>query len=509
MSVPAETIAAGAVPGARTGAPVTGWRRAVGDWLLVGGTTLFCHVIGAATSLLLRVLLDPAQMGIWQTMKLLLSYGNYANLGISKGAVRELTIAQGSGQQARAREGLNLAFTVNTITSVFYGTVLVAVGVWLSSRGGAFSGTWSLGVMVVGLLVVVARYVTFHVTILRGQQSFVATSRLAVLEGLLTLGVGGLATWQFGLPGLYFGTLAVMLASLVFVRRFRGASLDWAWNAAEIRRLIAIGGPILLVTTLFTLFRSLDKLMILACLSDREYQLGCYSLALMVTAQLYGLGGIASMVMGPRYGEKFGASADRAEVARLAARTGELQAMAMALAGGLSLVLAGPVLGWLLPRYRPGLLPTVWLIPGAILLAVALPANQYLIAINRQRRALAVVAVAVVLAAAANYQALTAGWGIVGVAMATTAAYACYWALVVGVSLGVDLPPGEQLRYLGMTCLALVPTLAVAWPLAQVDSSPSVDWLSLAGRAASVASVWSVSAAIAWRVGGWREQLAR
>ena len=61
----------------------------------MGGATLICQVVAAATSLLLRVFLDPALMGIWQALSLLLSYGNYANLGISKGALREFTVARG------------------------------------------------------------------------------------------------------------------------------------------------------------------------------------------------------------------------------------------------------------------------------------------------------------------------------------------------------------------------------------------------------------------------------
>ena len=88
-------------------APLSGWRRMLGDWLLVGSATAVCHVLGAATSLLLRMLLSPAQMGIWQALKLLLSYGNYANLGISKGAAREFNVALGSGQTAAARRASN------------------------------------------------------------------------------------------------------------------------------------------------------------------------------------------------------------------------------------------------------------------------------------------------------------------------------------------------------------------------------------------------------------------
>ena len=78
--------------------------------------------------------------------------------------------------------------------------------------------------------------------------------------------------WLWGLYGLYFGTLLVMLGSLAYVLRHRAVGLAWAWDAAEIRRLIAIGGPILLAGAVTSLFRSLDKLMILGYMSQREYQ---------------------------------------------------------------------------------------------------------------------------------------------------------------------------------------------------------------------------------------------
>ena len=48
--------------GVASAAPASGWRRLAADWIVVGGATGVCHVLGACTSLLLRVLLDPAQM---------------------------------------------------------------------------------------------------------------------------------------------------------------------------------------------------------------------------------------------------------------------------------------------------------------------------------------------------------------------------------------------------------------------------------------------------------------
>ena len=397
---------------------------------------------------------------------------------------------------------------MNTLTSLLYGAVLVGVGIWIGlAGGGKWSGLWATGLVVVGLLAVVSRYVTFHVTILRSRQDFKATSQLSILEAVLTLVVCGAATWRFGLAGLYGGTVAVLVAGLVFVWRRRAVSLGWAWDSAEVRRLVAIGGPILLAGTVSSLFRSLDKLMILGYLSDREFQLGCYSAALMVTVQLYGLGNMLSIVMGPRYGETYGRTGDRKEVARLAARATELHAAAIALPAALAVVAAPSFLAWLLPDYQTGLAPLVWLVPGVAALCVALPGAQYLVAVDRQKRALAAVVIATLLAGAGNHVALTGGYGLVGVAAATAVGYVAYCVLTVAVSLWPELDRAGRWRYLGALALALAPTLSLAIALEALRPGAETDWRATVAKVAAVTLAWGASLAVGWRQGGWSEAM--
>jgi O-antigen/teichoic acid export membrane protein len=248
-------------------------------------------VLGLVTSLLMRGLLDPAQMGIWQAWKMFLSYGNYFNLGISKGAAREWSVALGRGETQAAARGLNLAFTVNTLTSVAYGIALGVVGLWMAlAADGPWATAWSAGLVALGLVVVLQRHVTFHVGILRAGQEFRTSSRLSIIEALLTLVLGSLATWRWGVHGLYAATIGVLIGSWVYVKACGARRLQWDWHGREIVRLIGIGSPILAGGVLLTFFRSVDKLMILACAPDREFQLGCYSIALLVSGQLYSVG---------------------------------------------------------------------------------------------------------------------------------------------------------------------------------------------------------------------------
>ncbi len=525
LAPPVEPTSDRRVPGQRTSdrrkhsaaapidacpAPVTGWRRAAVDFVLVGGTEVICQVMSVAAGLVLRVVLNPAEMGVWQGLKLLLGYGNYANLGVSKGAAREFAVARGRQDTTHAQRSLSLAFTVNTLSSLVFAAALVAISAWVgASSTGAWSGAWALGLVVVGTMAIISRYTTFHVTILRAAQAFHVTSQLSILEAALTLVVCGLAAWYCGLVGLYAGTLVVLLATVLFINRHRAVELSWGWDTAEIRRLIRIGGPILLAGTVSTLFRSLDKLMILGYLEDREFQLGCYSLALMVTTQLYGIGNMLSVVMGPRLSEQFGHSGSRNDVALLTARTTELQAAVVALPAALAVVLAPAVLGRLLPEYQSGLAPVEYLVPGVIALALALPATQYLVAVDRQGWALATVVIATLLAAGGNHVALRGGCGLTGVAAVTAISYVVYWLLTMFVSVWPELTRPQRVRYFFVPLLAVLPPLVVSYLAERLFPGIERAWSLAAAKAAVVLVVWTIVVALGWRYGGWSVMLQK
>ncbi|MGH7140442.1 MAG: lipopolysaccharide biosynthesis protein [Pirellulales bacterium] len=482
-------------------APPSGWRRLAADMAAVGGSTIVCQGIGVLTSLALRAALSPTQMGVWQGLKLLLGYANYANLGISKGAARELAVASGTRQLERAEHGLDLAFTVNTLTSVVYGLFLVVAALWFNPRGGTLENAWSLGLLAMSVFVVLQRHVTFHVTILRCRQAFGLTSWVSIVEGLLTLVLAGLGAWQWGLPGLYGGTLMTMVGTLVFLR-WRGVRpFKCAWQWSENKRLVAIGGPILLGGVALTLFQSLDKLMLLSFSPERAFDLGCYSITLLITAQIYGLANMFAMVVAPRYAELFGRTGSRREVAHLAARASELLVGTTSAAAVLGLTVAVPVLAQLFPAYRPGLPTAMWLVPGIAVLALTLPSNQYLVAVSRERAALVASLAALVTAAAGDYLALLFGHGLMGVAVVTALAYGGYYLLMLALSLWPRLDWPARRRYFWTHAVLLAP-IAVAVCLTGADFK-ELDLGRLALTSIIGLSAWTVAVMVVWRRGSW------
>lgn len=487
-----------------------GIRRLLRDSMLVGATGLLCDALGVVTSLLFRTLLDPAQMGLWQALKMLLGYGNFANLGVSKGAARELTIQLGQGDARGAARSVALGNTANVLASVAYSCGLLAAAGWMYSSSAERGHAWALGLVAIAVLTFLQRHVTYQITLLRCCQDFSGASAVALLEAGLTLLIGGALTWQFGLPGLYVATLLVMLVSATVLARGGAGQLGWQWAPRELSRLAAIGGPILLVSVLTSLFRSLDRWFILT-LPDGEFHLGCYSAALLVTTQLYGVANALTIVLAPRYGQLLGKTGCPRQVAKFAARSSEPLATSIGVVAAIAMLLAPPVLTAILPDYASGLKALVWLIPGVVCLGLALPLHQYLIAVGGQRRSFAALVVGAAVAGAGN--ALATRWetGLMGIAAATAASYAAYWFALAALSLWPQLNWAERGRYALVATAALALPLASAW-LAPPGSTDLAGWSSLfnlrlwggmLGNMVLIVLAWIMLVAAGWIYGGW------
>lgn len=466
-------------------------------------TTLVCQVFAAAGGILFRILLDPVQMGYWQGFKLALNYGNYASLGVSKGATRELSIALGRGDQEAAQHHVNLAFAFNLLTSGGYALLLFGIAIWVAANGQSGSRlVWSAGLAAIGCLSVIQRHVTFQVSVLRARQAFAATSLLNLLEATLTLSVGAAAVWCCGLPGLFVATLVTLVASGVYLARLGPCAVRWAWDGREIRRLAVIGAPMLAVAIVSSLGRTLDRWMILAFSAQREYDLGCYSLALLITNQLAGVAGVFGIVMQPRYGELLGRSGSNRHVARLAARITEFKAVVMSLAGMAAIFWAPWLLVTLLPDYGEGLLPLMIRVPGAVALAVALPAGQYLIAVDRQRAALVVHVVTLGMSALGCFYSLHAGWGLVGVACAMTAGDLLQLAVLGILAFGTALTTPQRRRLAAIVLAALAPQMALA--AMQLKGLPgNAEGGATLLSAGGIFFVVAVVVVLLRRLGGW------
>jgi len=400
-------------------------RRAVRDGLIVTLGGQVERALGTVTALMLRWGLDPAQLGVYIGLRLYLDNTNRSSLGVGLGAVQEIPILRAAGREDEARHLANVAHTANTLTCLAYALGLVAWAFLKAPRlaGDPRAGEWTWGLVAVAGLALLKRYESFLIAVLRAHQEFTLTTKLDVFESLISILAVGSGLYLAGFWGLLAAVGVIIASKIAYLHIHHPLRFRWAWDAPRAARLMVVGLPILANTAAFGAVLSLDRVLILWRVPDGDRAAGLYTIAILGTGWSLDLAGRIVAVLYTYFQATLGRTRDPAEVARQALKAAEAQAPLLA-AGSAVAYLVGPVfLGSVMPRYADGLPALRPLLPGTLMLGLAWPARQMLIAVGRPYAlAGATLAGLAVTALAGAIGADRAG--IVGVAWGMTIGYA-------------------------------------------------------------------------------------
>lgn len=472
--------------------------RAARDSVLVTLGGQVERLLGLLTTLALRWGLEPDRLGVYTGLRLYLDNTNRSSLGVALGAVQEIPILRAAGREAEAKRLADVAHTTNTLTCAVYAAGLLA---WAGIRaplvaGSPLAAEWTWGLTAIAGLAILKRRQDFLIALLRAHQEFRLTTRLAVLDALLSAALTAAGLWLAGFWGLLGAVGGLLVFNIAYLQRHHPLRLGWCWDLAAAARLMRVGLPILANTAAFGALLSIDRALILWRVPDGERVLGLYSIALIGTNWSLDVAGRIVGVLYTYFQGTLGRTGDESEVARQAALAAESQAPLLA-AGGAAMYLIGPaVLGALMPRYVDGLPALRPLMPGMLLLGMAWPARQSLIAVGRTWRLFG----ATVLGLGATVAAGVIGaerFGIVGVAAAMSVGYAFVYGFTSAAALVPHLGrrgwARHQARILAVSSwFALGAVAASGAP--RLLENPALD---LAARAIALAA-WSVPVLWLW-----------
>jgi O-antigen/teichoic acid export membrane protein len=240
--------------------------------------------------------------------------------------------------------------------------------------------------------------------------------------------------------------------------------------------------------------RSVDQVVIVSMLPDGARQLGLYSIATVMAAWAFDQANLIANVIYPRLGETLGRTSDPTDVHRLGLRTAELIALAMVPCAGLLLSVGVPILDWLLPKYREGLVAAGGLIAAAAVLGVSMPLRYALLTTGRTLSMLAVTGVAAGLSLCAGIWVLSHGGELYDISWTSaTAASIC-------LALMVLLCAGPHRRLWAVSTRVLLVSLYTALGACAIgdprDATP-LHWLGVAVWC--IGPSWLLAQRIRWR----------
>ncbi|MDR3633640.1 MAG: oligosaccharide flippase family protein [Isosphaeraceae bacterium] len=499
-----------APPAAAPPRVTTEGRRTVRDSLVVTLGGQLERGLGTLTALALRWWLDPARLGVYTGLRLYLDNTNRTSLGVGLGAVQEIPILLAQGRGEEARRVADIAYTTNTLTCTLYALVLAVWGasraVWL--RGDPLAAEWTWGLVATAGLVVIKRYESFLIAVLRAHREFVLTTKLDVLESLVSACAVGLGLWLAGFWGLLASVAVILGVKIAYLHAAHPLRFRWRWELPTALRLLRLGLPILANTAAFGAVLGLDRALILWRVPDGARAAGLYTIALMGTSWSLDLAGRIVLVLYTAFQTTLGRTRDPAEVARQALRATEAQAPLLAAGSAVAFVVGPVFLGSLMPKYVEGLPALRPLLAGTLLLGLAWPARQMLIALDRPYRLCAATLAGLAVTALAGIVGADRA-GIVGVAWGMTAGYGAVYLLTSATAFAGPLGWRTWFAHearLGVNLLAFAAGALVASRLSPPGLRP---WAVLAARCVFL-TAWLLPLLWAWgRAHDWGGLRAR
>lgn len=312
-----------------TMASVAGDRR--GLLLFVTSIGVLNGVTLVASALSLRWI-DPALMGIWQTLLLASSYMTVVRLGVSSGLGRELPFAVGAGDTARATALASAASAYSALCSLLSGAAFLVALPFLWSAG----PPWRLALPAMAIFSGTSLYLAFLQSTFRSDADFSKLTRIHFTQA----GLGALlplSAYAFGFAGLcvHAALQAILVTGMAHtIRPFRVAP---RFDVPMLRQLAGIGLPLFAAGYLQTLAAGFDRVILLDRGGVRT--VGYYTPALAVLAAMAVVPGALATYVYPRMSFALGQGH----------KTKTLRGMAFR-AGALSLALSLPValIGWAL-----------------------------------------------------------------------------------------------------------------------------------------------------------------
>lgn len=370
------------------------------------------------SSLLVKGSIGPYLTGVMGTLNLFLYYASFSHLGVLNAAERDLPFCLGSGDADRFDRIRYSTFTTTLVSALVFASGMAG---WALLSRSALDEPLFIGTLVYVVYVVGWSWSAYYITLLRTYQEFVFLSKVQVVVGTVASIGNIVAVILFGFWGLLGMTVAVNLFQVALVTRRVGyisrLQIDWP----EFRRLLFVGVPLLIFGLAMTGIKTVDNILVLQLLGTEA--LGLYSIALLANTAIFSVTNSLSGVLYPRMQKAYGSDPTVRSLSVYVIRPSMIMGILLPFVISALFLGTPAVVYWLLPRFASGILPFKVIAVSTYFFAMFPMSANFLIALNKQLKVVALLFVAIGLVAALGLLFVRLGWGLMGIALAVAGGY--------------------------------------------------------------------------------------
>lgn len=388
-------------------------------------STIGTQLITAVSAVLTRRFLGPTQMGIWSTLQILVDYSKYTSLGVMSAVAVEIPYAVGKGDHEKSENIQHAAFTFVLVSAAAFSGLVMLFAFFTRNR---FLPQIGNGLLLVTAVIFLQRISNFLITLLRCYKKFSIESGQMLWSSLVNAVLIVLFSYPFKLYGFILALSLSYVFNIVYVCMKFPFNFRWSFDRPLLRRLTIFGFPLMIQGIMTVIFRSMDRVMIAKMLGFTD--LGLYSIALMACAYAGNFYSAVAVVFLPHFQEKFGEKDNPRDLEKYIAKSSIGFCLVMPAFFSVIWIAAPYIIFIFLPKFIEGILAMKILSLSVFFIAVHHPYLNFLITVKRHMSLFPVLGFSILWAAVTNFGAIRLGYGINGVAAATTVAFFMHFAVL-------------------------------------------------------------------------------
>jgi len=384
--------------------------------------TVVAQAVGLVRGIILPVLFQPVQLGVWNLMNVILGYGANSHIGLLHGMNKTIPYLRGQNKTQKIADVKNSIFWLNLLLG------LCASGITMT---GSFfvPDVYASSLRIIALCIFFQQIYLYLFCSLRAENEFGFASKGTAGFSIISTTLIVLFAMLFSdrVSGALLGIVCalVIVVTYWFVKsrsRFTLQILQVDWHI--VRENFFVGLPIIIVGFIDMIFLSIDRWLIAIKLG--EAPLGYYALGVMAANMLGLTTGAAMNVLYPHTLERFAVAKNSADMKKYLLVPVRILGAVTLIILGAAIVVIPLLIQLFLPKYLQSIPIIQVLLLGAFFWSIANVSGTFLIAVNKQNSLIPVQLVAALISIIMNILLLKAGYGILGVAVGTALGYCVY-----------------------------------------------------------------------------------
>jgi len=377
-------------------------------------------IFGALKGFFLRAILGPATYGLFSTFQVILSYAKNADFGLLSAIEREIPYFISKREIEKVESLRNTSFTF--IHSLLL--LVIAVIFLLTFISVEKTSIFIKGFRIVLLIIFFQQLYFYYISLLRSEKKFSILSKTTVIFAVFSAFSSVILGLKYKLTGVLSSFIISYLITIVYINMKSTYKIRFRVDKNSLSQLFKIGFALLIIGVQYMTLTNIDQITIILFLGRTN--LGYYSIAFMVSTFIMYFPNAIAGIMFPNFLAKYGENDNIQDLKKYMVQPTLIFAYFMPILIGCTYIVIEPLIKLTLNKYIPGIASAKILILGSFFLAVAYMAGHLLVTLKKFKEYMKIQRYVVVMTVLLNILFVKLGWGIEGVAYATSIGFFLY-----------------------------------------------------------------------------------